>query len=268
MARTTNIRIPVGGAGETLGAWFMEPVSDERSDRQPVLVVYMHGNAETRSQHHRRELYKIYQRLGYNVLAFDYRGYADSSPAWPGETSMAEDAMAALDYARAKALAGSDATIVVHGHSLGTGVAARVAASMAHSSRWHPSAYVLESPFNSMLDEVYSFKVTRLLSALGVDVAGVLKAADCRFDSQFWFGRAGDAHQPVLILHALDDGTIPHDLALKLKDSLTTSRSGSVQMVSFPSSLGWGHNDIYKDPTLPSILKEFIEERIMENEKK
>ena len=63
-----------------------------------TVVLYLHGNAHNRGQAHRVSLYKILLRLGYYVLAVDYRGYGDSSPVGLAETTVAEDARAALTW--------------------------------------------------------------------------------------------------------------------------------------------------------------------------
>ena len=58
-----------------------------------TVILYLHGNAETISQHHRRELYKIFQRCGHHVLAVDYRGFGQSSALYPlSETTLVSDA--------------------------------------------------------------------------------------------------------------------------------------------------------------------------------
>ena len=45
------------------------------------------------------ELYKIFQKLSYHVLAIDYRGYADSSFLWrPNEKTMVDDALSAYSW--------------------------------------------------------------------------------------------------------------------------------------------------------------------------
>ncbi len=100
-----------------------------------VIIIYAHGNSETRSQYHRRELYQLYQNMGYYVLAFDYRGYADSTYLFPNEDTMAEDAVAAIRYVHKELIQKSRPKIIVHGHSLGTGVSCRVGAILAGTSR-------------------------------------------------------------------------------------------------------------------------------------
>ena len=64
-----------------------------------TVILYLHGNAETISQHHRRELYKIFQRCGLHVLAVDYRGYGQSSALYPlSETTLVSDAQVRLEF--------------------------------------------------------------------------------------------------------------------------------------------------------------------------
>ncbi len=135
---------------------------------------------------------QIYQTLGYHVLAFDYRGYGDSSFAFPDEETMLQDALAAFDFASSRICpplpppeeegggSGRAAKIVVHGHSLGTGVATRLGAALSsreeEGRRRRPSAYVLEAPFNRMADEVRTFKVAQLAERV-LDVGKLLHDA-------------------------------------------------------------------------------------------
>ncbi len=124
--------------------------------------------------------------LGYHVLAFDYRGYGDSSFAFPDEETMLQDALAAFDFASSRICpseeggSGRAAKIVVHGHSLGTGVATRLGAALSSEEeegrRRRPSAYVLEAPFNRMADEVRTFKVAQLAERV-LDVGKLLHDA-------------------------------------------------------------------------------------------
>ena len=64
-----------------------------------TVILYLHGNAETISQRHRRELYKIFRRCGLHVLAVDYRGYGQSSALYPlSETTLASDAQVIFEF--------------------------------------------------------------------------------------------------------------------------------------------------------------------------
>ncbi len=72
-----------------------------------------------------------------------------------------------------------------------------------------PSLYILEAPFNRMLDEVRTFRVATLASRL-LDLELLLRDAKCEFDTQQWLREAKTKR--FLILHAEDDKTIPYHL--------------------------------------------------------
>ena len=56
-----------------------EPKEDQVSvPAGATVILYLHGNAETISQHHRRELYKIYQRCRCHVRVCLYLENRDS----------------------------------------------------------------------------------------------------------------------------------------------------------------------------------------------
>jgi alpha-beta hydrolase superfamily lysophospholipase len=64
--------------------------------------------------------------MGYHVLAFDYRGYGSSTYVKPNESTLVSDAQTAWNWLQGMNKNGS-AKVVVHGHSLGTGVASKLA---------------------------------------------------------------------------------------------------------------------------------------------
>ena len=279
LQNAANVRIAV--EGDDIGAWFLNPfttaataaatTTDENRllnlDVRKVLsgekvVLYLHGNAATRSQHHRVELYKIYQREGYHVLAVDYRGYADSrGSVKPDEETMTRDALAAYDWLETNALE-AGAEIVIHGHSLGTGVATRLGAVLAAREdmrrlRLRPAAMILEAPFNRMLDEVMTFeKSVALAVMLGFnDVPGLLKEAKCEFDSEKWISEIGRSW-PILILHAEDDQMIPIRLGRRLYERAESKCD--VQLITFDGEHGFRHEHMWKNPDLGRILNRFI----------
>ena len=218
-----NVRIRVSSS-EEVGAWFLQPNaiditnlprnSEEQFDpnvvnpdiplvgEDQVVVMYLHGNAETRAQYHRLELYKIWQRMGYHVLAIDYRGYGDSSKVTPKETTMVEDAKAAFLWL--SSVSSPSSKIFIWGHSLGTGVTSKLANDLILDESGRKfSGLILEAPFNRMSDEVKSFALSKILPMIGLDIDRVLKTADVSFDSTKWLKTVTD--RPILILHAEDD---------------------------------------------------------------
>uniref|UniRef100_A0A915NXR8 T-complex protein 1 subunit beta n=1 Tax=Meloidogyne floridensis TaxID=298350 RepID=A0A915NXR8_9BILA len=113
------------------------------------LFIYFHGNSFDRSAEHRCELYNILSAMDFHVLTIDYRGYGDSS-GQPTEDGLNVDAHAIYNYARKHA---PTKDIYIWGHSMGTGVATRLAAELSDAGM-PPKALVLESPFNNLRDVV------------------------------------------------------------------------------------------------------------------
>ncbi len=88
----------------------------------------MHGNTGSRAREHRVDQYVFLRRLGYHVLCFDYRGYADSSQdVMPTKRGVVVDGRAMYDHVRS--LSGRS-PVFVWGHSLGTAVASQVVADL------------------------------------------------------------------------------------------------------------------------------------------
>ncbi|XP_066964160.1 lysophosphatidylserine lipase ABHD12-like isoform X3 [Macrobrachium rosenbergii] len=94
-------------------AWFENSLSDHR----PV-ILYLHGNTASRAVAHRIELYNVLRKMDYHVVAFDYRGYADSTPIPPNETGVVHDAKVVYRYVKERI---GSSPFIVWGHSLGTG---------------------------------------------------------------------------------------------------------------------------------------------------
>ena len=130
--------------GTALHGWL---VGDERSGRaaRPLLLVF-HGNADLASRQvpWARELAA---RTGWRVLAAEYRGYegAGGRPTYAG---IALDAHAAWQAAR-DSLGAQPWDIAIFGHSLGSAVAAELAAAL-DTAGTPPRALLLQSPFTSV----------------------------------------------------------------------------------------------------------------------
>jgi abhydrolase domain-containing protein 12 len=85
-----------------------------RKTKDPV-VLYLHGNTGTRANGHRVDLYKTLRRLGYHVIALDYRGFADSSDISPTENGVVSDSLAVYRYIKNL----TNNPVFIYGHSLG-----------------------------------------------------------------------------------------------------------------------------------------------------
>ena len=276
-----NIRIKIDDEDreEEIGCWFLQPLARKLKDDEPVennlrndalikenekVILYLHGNAETRAQYHRRELYKIFQKMGYHVLAIDYRGYGDSSKITPSQTTMVKDANAAFDWLKKNSH--PSASIFIWGHSLGTGVTSKLSHDLTFPEGTFSrlSGIFLEAPFNRMLDEVKTFRLSRILPWIGIDIDETLSRADVSFDSTHWLK---DVKTPILIMHAEDDNVIPFYLASQLYNDLSKA-GANVEFHSFSSQERLGHDGIFKakHPKFLSDIVSVFVEKVLKSE--
>ena len=166
--------------GIKLHGWWV-PARDTRGT-----VLLMHGNAGNIS--HRLGYLTMFNRLGYSVLLFDYRGYGKSGGS-PGEEGTYLDAEAAWQHlTEARNLKSQD--IVIVGESLGGGVATWLAL------KYPPRALVLASTFTSVPDmgaQVYPWLPVRLLARIVYDN----------------IARIREIQVPLMIAHSRGDDIIP-----------------------------------------------------------
>lgn len=149
-------------------------------------VLHLHGNGGNIS--HRLERVALFRQLRLNTFLIDYRGYGQSEGK-PSEEGTYRDARAAWRHLiEARGLPPS--AIVVHGESLGGGVAARLAAEHA------PGALIVESSFSSM-------------AALGAEVYFWLPVRWISRYSYVSTEHLARVRAPVLIVHSRDDEIIP-----------------------------------------------------------
>jgi fermentation-respiration switch protein FrsA (DUF1100 family) len=196
--------------GQTLEAWYEPP-----QPGQPVFL-FLHGNAATLEKGKWRYIRMHKEGVGYLALA--YRGFSGSTGS-PTEKGVLIDGLAAYDWLRAQGFADKD--IIIHGHSLGTGVATYVATQRP------ARALILEAPFTAAVDVAqarYPFMPVRLLM----------------HDTFASRDRIKDVHMPVLIAHGTADTTIPFAEGQKLYSLANAPKV----FVAMPGS---GHNTLVRD---------------------
>ena len=193
--------------GERLHAWLLKPTASR------ALVVYFHGNGGNLSIW--APILSDLARHGFDVLAFDYRGYGVSTGR-PTESGVYRDADAILDHL-STALP-TARPIVYWGRSLGTAVAAYAA------SRRPPDGIILEAGFPEARSVVRSSPLLALLSVF----------SSYRFATAEWLDRVPS---PALVLHGEADQVIPFALGQALFSRL----NGEKTFVAIP---GGDHNDV------------------------
>ncbi len=217
----TDVRFKAAD-GTALHGWYIPAANSDKA------LLFLHGNAGNISD--RAESIKIFHRLGFSILIFDYRGYGRSRGS-PSEKGLYLDARAGWKQLRAKGF--KPAQITLFGRSLGGAVASRLA------TRVQPAALVLESTFSSVRD--MANQMLPLLSKL------LYKRF--RFDTVDNIRRITT---PLLVLHSPDDEIIPFRLGQKIYLHANSSKS-------FVRLKG-GHNDGFmrSQPGYEQALRKFF----------
>lgn len=184
--------------GEKVIAWFI-PAPAASADNPKPLVMFFHGNAEIIDTQDDR--IAGHRANGCSVLLPEYRGYGRSS-GQPSQQALVEDAEYFLDLALKRP--DVDPTrLVIHGRSMGGGIAAQVAA------RHKPRAMILGSTFTSMrtIGARKAF-VPGFLIKHTMDTAAVLRELDV----------------PLLIFHGNVDNIVDVAYGRELNSIANSSR--------------------------------------------
>ncbi|MFT5208021.1 MAG: fermentation-respiration switch protein FrsA (DUF1100 family) [Candidatus Omnitrophota bacterium] len=189
--------------------------------QKPVLI-YCHGNGGNMGL--RITKIKFFLDIGFDVLAFDYRGYGQSDGK-PSEKGLYADAVAAYDYLHAQ-MGYPAEKIALYGESLGGAVAAELAI------RKKIAYLIIEDSFTSIPDMAKQFYPWLPDWCLLTKFASVLKM--------------GKVLSPVLIYHSKDDEIIPFHMGRSLYDNAKEPKDfvelrGSHNTAYFDSGTLWAN---------------------------
>lgn len=192
-----EVWIEVGGenSGE-LHAWWLPAAESESA---PVLL-YLHGNGGniedtlTRAQ--------AFHEQGWSVLTFDYRGYGRSSPPFPSEARVYEDAEAAWRYLTQERQISPDRR-VVYGHSLGGAIAIELATRQPQMA-----GLVVDCSFTTVVDLASR---TALYGLFPLDWIVTERFASLE--------KVPRLAVPVLFLHGTADAVVPPDMSRTLYEA-------------------------------------------------
>lgn len=150
------------------------------NEKAEYTILYSHGNAEDIFTS--TPFFEDLSETGFNVLAYDYRGYG-TSEGTPSEKNSYEDIETAYHYlVKEKQI--SPEKIIIHGRSLGG------ALSIELASRKKCGGLIVESSF------VTAFRVMTGISIYPFD----------KFES---LNKIGNIKCPILIIHGTNDTLIP-----------------------------------------------------------
>lgn len=225
-----NVPLPAGaepletvaGSGERLRGIHIPPV---RPGAGRLLLLGFGGNA-TDAASTASLLHDLFPEA--EIAVFHYRGYRPSEGR-PGAAALRADALVVHDFVRARL---RPARIVVAGFSVGSGVAAALAA------RRPVDGLILVTPFDSLAGVAaghYPWAPVRLLLRHRLEPAADLRAS----------------RVPVAIVAGGADTLVPA--------ARTDALRRAVPRLVFDRTLpGAGHNDIYADPAFPAAMHEAL----------
>ena len=176
-------------------------------------VIYFHGNGGNLSMW--SDILVPVARRGFDVIAFDYRGYGLSSGS-PTEAGLYRDVDAVLTLAHGRLRRGG-VPMIYWGRSLGTTMAAYAATVKP------PNGVIVEAGFPSMRSVVRSNPVLAVASWF----------ASYEFPTARHLAAAG---VPTLVLHGDRDSVIPYELGRELYDAIPGKKE-------FVTIKGGDHND-------------------------
>ncbi|WP_368040043.1 alpha/beta hydrolase [Ruegeria atlantica] len=177
LADVDVISLPMSD-GVVLTAWSAPPAIEGAPT-----VLFFHGQSGNLGD--RADRLREILNSGFGLLAPSYRGFPGSGGE-PSELALISDGVHMFDQ-----LDSEGAAVVLHGQSLGTGVAAAVA-----QQRPNAQLLVLEAPFTATVDvasERYPF----------LPVSALMKDQFATRDF------VGDVTVPTLIFHGTEDETVP-----------------------------------------------------------
>ncbi|KAJ8014572.1 hypothetical protein DPEC_G00041640 [Dallia pectoralis] len=253
--------------GISLGLWHTVPESQWKEaqgkaldwyqwslgDGSPI-VIYLHGNTNTRAASHRVGVVKILSALGYHAFSFDYRGFGDSSGE-PTEVGLTTDALYLYHWVKARS---GNSPVILWGHSLGTGVTTNTAAKLMEQGIV-VDGVILEGAFANArrVGNIHPFS-WYYWNFPGFEYFNPLPEYKLAFPND---ENLNKMRSPLLILHAEDDQLASIDVAQQLYEIAQRAQMSKnrVKMVRFNGFHGYLHNGLYKDPGLPDIIRDFVQ---------
>lgn len=209
-----EIRIPVEGDIH-IGARFHMAHANGPS------ILFFHGNGEIVADYD--DIGPLFNRLGINFMAVDYRGYGCSDGS-PTVTAMMADCYRILDFVECwRSDNRYDGPLIIMGRSLGSASALELAANCA-------------SRIDGLIVESGFAWAGPLLRRLGVDPDRI------GFDESSGFANVDKIRcftKPTIIIHAEFDHIIPFGDGKALLDA---AGAGDKVLVKVP---GANHNDIF-----------------------
>ncbi|MBZ9728720.1 alpha/beta hydrolase [Salegentibacter sp. JZCK2] len=184
-----------------------------KAENSQGVIFYLHGNAGSLEDW--GSVAETFMNLDYDLFIPDYRGYGKSEGNIKNEEQLHQDIQILYEHLK---LDYSENKIIVLGHSIGSGMAAKVAAAN------NPRLLILQAPMYSLPDLVKNtppFNIfPRFLIRYKFSTGNYLKEAEI----------------PVAVLHGDEDEIIYYGSSLKLQQEFKSQDT----LITLE---GYGHNN-------------------------
>jgi fermentation-respiration switch protein FrsA (DUF1100 family) len=189
--------------GTTLYGWYF-PAQLKAGEKSHGVIIQFHGNAENMSSHFESLVWVTHR--GYDLFAFDYRGYGRSEGE-PSQAGVNGDALAAIRYVEQHHAAQDAGTrdIVLYGQSLGGAIMLRALSDLEDRSRIR--AVVADSTFYSYQAIARDFVARSWVTWIFQPLAYVLVSDE--YSPERAIPRVSPI--PLLVIHGDRDGVVPVD---------------------------------------------------------
>jgi len=165
-----------------------------KAENSNGLIFYLHGNAGSLGTW--GSVAQRYTELNYDVFILDYRSFGKSEGAINSEAQLFEDNQLVYDEFKKQY---KEETITILGHSIGTGLASKLA------SENKPKQLILLSPYYSLTDMMrqrYAFIPTVFLKY--------------KFATHEYLKKCT---MPITVFHGNADEVIPYEASVRLKEA-------------------------------------------------
>ena len=196
-----------------------------KADSSKGLIFYLHGNAGSLASW--GDVAQVYIKRGYDVLLVDYRGYGKSTGHIFSQDQLYSDNQMIYDQILSRY---SENKIIILGYSIGTGMAAKLASENS------PKQLILQAPYFSLID-----MMKRRFTAIPTFI---LKY---KFETNKYLE---EVECPIVIFHGLQDGVIPYDNSVKLKNQYP-----SVRVITLENQ---GHNGLSDNPDYLAVISQIL----------
>lgn len=222
--------------GTLLSAWFFPAQTGGKLTSSRGTIIQFHGNAENMSSHYTSLVWLTQQ--GYNLFAWDYRGYGISHGKASRE-GVYEDSLAALKRAIQEHDTHSQAgnlPVVLVGQSLGGAIAMRAYEDTEVKERIQ--LIVLDSTFSSYRDVAFKALSSNWITFI-VSPLTYLLVTENKAPEQFW----KMPKAPVVVVHDRKDPVVPYACGKSvfekvegLKEFWVGENAGHIRLLSAESS--------------------------------